>query len=78
VTRLGFAALSERFDLLREIGSLFLVKPENLKAAIQEGYLSRLEVSDIKPYLMLRADWAKIARAERDLLQNNFKDVIGH
>jgi hypothetical protein len=78
VTQLGIGVLGEKFDLLREIGALFIVKPENLKTAVQEGYLSRIEVQTLHPYLMMRCDWSKLARMERELLQNAKETAAGN
>lgn len=74
----GISILAAKFDLLREIGSLFIVKPENLKSIVQEGYLSRIDVSTLHPYLMMRSDWSKLARMERELLQNAKESTAGH
>ena len=63
--------------MLREIGSLFIVKPENLKSVIQDGFLARLDISMLRPYLMMRADWTKLSRLERELFHNN-RDLVGH
>lgn len=30
--------LNNRFEILKEVGNLFIVKPENLKVVINEGY----------------------------------------
>lgn len=61
--------LNEKFDLLKEIGNLFVVKPENLKSVIREGHLARIELAVIRPYLELRTDWHKLAKFEKDLLK---------
>ncbi|KAJ3131370.1 Exocyst complex component 5, partial [Irineochytrium annulatum] len=53
-------SITERFEMLREIGNLFIVKPENLKTVLSEGYLARIEINLLQPFLMTRTDWAKI------------------
>ncbi len=64
---LGISVLTERFDLLREIGSLFIVKPENLRTMIQEGNLGKIELKLLKPYLQMRWDWSRISKLEDSL-----------
>ncbi|KAI8919589.1 exocyst complex component Sec10-domain-containing protein [Entophlyctis helioformis] len=61
--------LQERFDMLKELGNLFIVKPENLKSVINEGYLGRIEANLLHPYLSLRADWSKLAKLEKELFE---------
>lgn len=60
-------SLTERFDFLKQLGNLFLVKPENLKTVINEGYLSRIDPQLLLPYLILRSDWSKFEKVEKDL-----------
>ena len=69
MTVFGLTNITERFDMLREIGTLFIVKPENLKSIIQDGALSRVEITFLRPYLMMRSDWNKLSRMERDLFR---------
>ncbi|TPX60009.1 hypothetical protein PhCBS80983_g02072 [Powellomyces hirtus] len=61
--------LNERFDMLRELANLFVVKPETLKTVINESHLSRIELPLLQPFLSQRADWGKLAKLERDLFQ---------
>lgn len=56
----------ERFDLLREIGSLFIVKPESMRSVVEDGVLSRVEFRLLKPYLQMRWDWSKISKFIED------------
>ncbi len=63
-------ALNERFEMLREIGNLFIVKPENLKTVLNEGCLSRIELNLLYPYVALRSDWSRMAGFERDIFHN--------
>ncbi|KAL2914341.1 Exocyst complex component 5 [Polyrhizophydium stewartii] len=59
--------LEERFDMLKELGTVFIVKPENLKTVLNEGYLGRIELHLLYPYLSLRADWSKLLKIEHEL-----------
>ncbi|KAJ8330382.1 hypothetical protein BDV3_003129 [Batrachochytrium dendrobatidis] len=63
--------LDERFDMIKELGNMFIVKPENLKSVINEGYLGRIEMQLLHPYLSLRADWAKLSKIEHELFEMN-------
>jgi hypothetical protein len=64
-------SLNEYFSVLKEICNLYIVKPENLKMVLQEGYLGRMELSAVHGYLSLRADWSKLSRIEKDIFQMN-------
>jgi len=50
-------ALHERFEFIRQLGNVFLVRPEILKSYITENYLGRIDASLLKPYIALRSDW---------------------
>ncbi|KAJ3216736.1 Exocyst complex component 5 [Dinochytrium kinnereticum] len=56
--------ITERFEMLREIGNLFIVKPENLHTVLSEGCLGRIEVQLLQPFLMTRSDWGRIQKYE--------------
>ncbi|CAG8447345.1 10562_t:CDS:10 [Acaulospora colombiana] len=49
--------LDERFEMLRQLGNLFIVKPEILKSVLNEGYLAKLDIKYILPYLQARTDF---------------------
>ncbi|KAI8846204.1 exocyst complex component Sec10-like protein [Chytridium lagenaria] len=56
--------VTERFEMLRELGNLFIVKPENLHTVLSEGYLARIELQLLQPFLMTRTDWSRIQKYE--------------
>ncbi|GAN09236.1 exocyst complex component Sec10 [Mucor ambiguus] len=56
--------LDERFEMLRQLGNIFVVKPEILKSILSEGYLARLDPSVLYPYLERRIDF-KTAKLDR-------------
>ncbi|KAJ3356337.1 Exocyst complex component 5 [Kappamyces sp. JEL0680] len=64
-------SLNEYFSVLKELSNLYIVKPENLKMVLQEGYLGRMELSVLHSYLYLRADWSKLARLEKDFFNTS-------
>lgn len=58
----GVPALHERFEFVRQLGQIFLVRPEILKSYITEGYLGRIDPSLLRPYLAQRADWGSFEK----------------
>ncbi|GAA5810506.1 hypothetical protein MFLAVUS_003928 [Mucor flavus] len=67
--------LDERFEMLRQLGNIFVVKPEILKSILSEGYLARLDPSVLYPYLEKRIDF-KTAKLDR-LLGITMDDTAG-
>ncbi|KAJ3321523.1 Exocyst complex component 5 [Boothiomyces sp. JEL0866] len=59
--------LDEYFNVLKELCNLYIVKPENLRMVLQEGYLGRMELPVLHSYISLRADWSKLGKLEKDL-----------
>nr|CAG8570941.1 11534_t:CDS:10 [Entrophospora candida] len=73
--------LDERFELLHQLGNLFVVKPEILKSVLNEGYLAKLEIRYVIPYLQMRTDFKSAgidsllgASAETGSNERNFHD----
>ncbi|KAG5648890.1 hypothetical protein DXG03_000239 [Asterophora parasitica] len=62
----GIPALHERFEFIRQLGNVFLVRPEILKSYITENYLGRIDATLLKPYLTLRSDWAQFGKLFTD------------
>lgn len=64
--------LKERFEMLWELGHVFVVRPENLRSILQEGYLGRLDIKLIYPYITMRADFssAKIDKLFPDMAKS--------
>ncbi|KDR83919.1 hypothetical protein GALMADRAFT_236418 [Galerina marginata CBS 339.88] len=62
VSSFGIPALHERFEFIRQLGNIFLVRPEILKSYITENYLGRIDSSLLKPYLSLRSDWGQFEK----------------
>ncbi|RKP09744.1 exocyst complex protein [Thamnocephalis sphaerospora] len=58
VDRCKIPSLSERFEMLRELGNVFLVKPEILRSLLSEGYLAKIERRSLVPFLKMREDWS--------------------
>ena len=66
VSSFGVAALHERFEFIRQLGNVFLVRPEILKSYIAENYLGRIDASLLKPYLAQRSDWGQFEKGFND------------
>ncbi|KAF8631594.1 hypothetical protein AX15_002342 [Amanita polypyramis BW_CC] len=62
INSFGIPALRERFEFLRQLGNVFLVRPETIKSYISENHLGRIDISLLKPYLALRSDWAQFEK----------------
>ncbi|EJD53474.1 exocyst complex component Sec10 [Auricularia subglabra TFB-10046 SS5] len=62
VSSFGLPALQERFEFIRQLGNVFLVRPEILKGYITEGYLGRIDAQLLRPYLAQRVDWGTFER----------------
>ncbi|CBQ67730.1 related to exocyst complex 100 kDa component [Sporisorium reilianum SRZ2] len=54
--------LSDRFDMLRQLGNLFIVQASVLKSYMREGHLAKIDERLLRPYLLRRADYAKEVR----------------
>ncbi|EJF62829.1 exocyst complex component Sec10 [Dichomitus squalens] len=59
-------SLHERFEFIRQLGNVFLVKPDILKSYITEGYLGRIDANLLRPYLAQRADWGQAEKGFND------------
>ncbi|PWZ02695.1 exocyst complex component Sec10 [Testicularia cyperi] len=58
----GISALSDRFEMLRQLGNLFIVQASVLKSYMREGHLAKIDERLLRPYLLRRADYAKEVR----------------
>ncbi|EGO02145.1 hypothetical protein SERLA73DRAFT_104486 [Serpula lacrymans var. lacrymans S7.3] len=59
-------SLLERFEFIRQLGNVFLVRPEILRSYITENYLGRIDSSLLKPYLAQRSDWGQFEKGFND------------
>ncbi|KAN0063111.1 Exocyst complex component 5 [Thecaphora frezii] len=58
----GIPALSDRFEMLRQLGNLFIVQASVLKSYMRESHLAKIDERLIRPYLLRRADYAREVR----------------
>lgn len=63
----GIPSLHERFEFIRQLGNVFLVRPEILSSYITENYLGRIDSSLLKPYLAQRSDWGQFEKGFNDI-----------
>lgn len=66
IATFGIPSLYERFEFIRQLGNVFLVRPEILKSYIAEGYLGRIDSSLLRPYLAQRSDWGQAEKGFND------------
>jgi len=66
VATFGIPALHERFEFIRQLGNVFLVRPDILKSYITEGYLGRIDTALLRPYLAQRSDWGQAEKGFND------------
>ncbi|KAH8094809.1 exocyst complex component Sec10 [Cristinia sonorae] len=66
VATFGILALHERFEFIRQLGNVFLVRPDILKSYITEGYLGRIDSTLLRPYLAQRSDWGQAEKGFND------------
>ncbi|GBE80010.1 hypothetical protein SCP_0212120 [Sparassis crispa] len=66
IATFGIPSLHERFEFIRQLGNVFLVRPDILKSYITEGYLGRIDSSLLRPYLAQRSDWGQAEKGFND------------
>ncbi|KAG0344603.1 Exocyst complex component 5 [Podila humilis] len=74
-------SLNERFEMLRQLGNVFLVKPEILPSVLNEGYLAKVDFKSLYPYLQMRVDF-KTSKIDKlfeklNLLTSNSGNTAG-
>ncbi|KAK0206321.1 exocyst complex protein [Desarmillaria ectypa] len=76
ISSFGIPALTERFEFIRQLGSVFLVRPDILKSYITENYLGRIDPTLLKPYLALRSDWGQLEKGFDDEADIPVEDAL--
>ncbi|CCM05559.1 uncharacterized protein FIBRA_07786 [Fibroporia radiculosa] len=66
ISSFSIPSLHERFEFIRQLGNVFLVRPDILRSYITEGYLGRIEPSLLRPYLAQRSDWGQAEKGFND------------
>lgn len=62
IATFSIPTLNDRYEMLRQLGNVFIVQPDILKAYLNESYLARIENSLLRPYVMQRADYGDLSR----------------
>ncbi|TIA77982.1 hypothetical protein E3P92_03717 [Wallemia ichthyophaga] len=58
ITNFNQAILKPRYEMLRQLGNLFIVRPEVLRAYMRDDvHLSKLDPAMLRPYLSQRSDY---------------------
>lgn len=58
ISNFNQAILKPRFEMLRQLGNLFIVRPEVLRAYMRDDvHLSKLDPTMLRPYLAQRSDY---------------------
>jgi len=72
-------SLDERFETLRQLGKVFLAKPEMLPSVLNEGHLAKADFKSLYPYLQMRVDFktSKIDKLFEKLNLTGFSSSLG-
>lgn len=62
VATFSLTAISDRFEMLRQLGNVFIVQPDILRSYLNEGYLARIENRLLRPFVMCRSDYGDYPR----------------
>ncbi|MBW0500625.1 hypothetical protein O181_040340 [Austropuccinia psidii MF-1] len=57
ISKFNMSTLNERFEMIRELGNIFVVQPTILKSYLQESMLGKIDLKLLKPFLMMRSDY---------------------
>lgn len=62
ISLFNLSTLFDRYEMLRQLGNIFIVQPEILKTYLQESYLGRIENRLLRPFVMQRTDYSEFGR----------------
>lgn len=62
----GIPVLAERFDMLRQLGNLFVVGADSIKSYLSESALVKIDARLLRPFLMQRVDYSEYPRKHWD------------
>jgi exocyst complex component 5 len=63
ISTFDLPVLHERFEFIRQLGSVFIVRPDAIKSYITDNYLGRIDPILLRPYLIQRSDWSNIEKS---------------
>ncbi|GAA5894708.1 exocyst subunit SEC10 [Sporobolomyces salmoneus] len=62
ISTFSLSPLNDRFEMLRQLGNVFIVQPEILRSYLNESYLARIENRLLRPFVMMRSDYGDFGR----------------
>ncbi|KAM0792876.1 hypothetical protein ACM66B_002639 [Microbotryomycetes sp. NB124-2] len=62
ISTFSLPSLDSRFEMLRQLGNVFIVQPKILKSYLTEQYLGRIENRLLRPFIMMRTDYGDYGR----------------
>jgi len=62
VSSFALPTLNDRFEMLRQLGNVFIVQPDILRSYLTEAYLARIENRLLRPFVMMRSDYGDYSR----------------
>ncbi|BGP22067.1 Exocyst complex component 5 [Rhodotorula toruloides] len=62
ISTLSLPALNDRYEMLRQLGNVFIVQPDILRSYLNEAYLARIENRLLRPFVMMRSDYGDYSR----------------
>ncbi|GAA5924103.1 exocyst subunit SEC10 [Sporobolomyces koalae] len=62
ISTFALSPLNDRFEMLRQLGNVFIVQPEILRSYLNESYLARIENRLLRPFVMMRSDYGDFGR----------------
>jgi hypothetical protein len=62
ISTFSLSALNDRFEMLRQLGNVFIVQPDILRSYLNESYLARIENRLLRPFVMMRSDYGDFGR----------------
>ncbi|KAI5476482.1 exocyst complex component protein [Pseudohyphozyma bogoriensis] len=77
ITSFGLSALNDRFEMLRQLGNVFIVQPEILKSYLTESYLAKIDNRLLRPFVMQRTDFGDFSKRFWDDVLAEVKPVTG-
>ncbi|GAA5902521.1 hypothetical protein JCM8208_006909 [Rhodotorula glutinis] len=62
ISSFALPTLNDRFEMLRQLGNVFIVQPDILRSYLTEAYLARIENRLLRPFVMMRSDYGDYSR----------------
>ena len=69
--------ITERFEMLRQLGKLFEVQVDVLKSFLSAEHLARVDRRLLRPYIQLRSDYDRYPKKVFDQVFGDEKSTLG-